>query len=50
MFKTVADELWVFDIEWVPDPVTGRRVYGLADETPWWMLGEKVGSQLAWPS
>jgi predicted PolB exonuclease-like 3'-5' exonuclease len=32
MFKTVADELWVFDIEWVPDPVTGRRVYGLADE------------------
>jgi len=31
MFKTVAEELWVFDIEWVPDPVTGRRVYDLPE-------------------
>jgi predicted PolB exonuclease-like 3'-5' exonuclease len=34
MFKTVADELWVFDIEWVPDPPTGRRTYGLPDSLP----------------
>lgn len=32
MFRTVAEELWVFDIEWVPDPVTGRRAYGLSDD------------------
>lgn len=34
MFRTVADELWVFDIEWVPDPATGRRAYALPDGMP----------------
>ncbi len=34
MFKTVADELWVFDAEWVPDAPTGRRVYGLPPDMP----------------
>jgi hypothetical protein len=34
MFRTVGEELWVFDIEWVPDPVTGRRAHGLADDVP----------------
>jgi len=29
MFKIVAEDVWVFDIEWVPDPVTGRRTYDL---------------------
>jgi 3'-5' exonuclease len=31
MFKTVADEVWAFDAEWVPDPAAGRVLYGLAD-------------------
>jgi predicted PolB exonuclease-like 3'-5' exonuclease len=30
MFKTVANEVWAFDAEWVPDPVAGRLLYGLA--------------------
>lgn len=33
VFKTVQNAVWAFDAEWVPDPDTGRRVYGLpADE------------------
>ncbi len=32
MFKTIHDELWALDAEWVPDPPTGRRVYGLPAE------------------
>jgi len=31
MFKTVANEVWAFDAEWVPDPVAGRVLYGLPD-------------------
>jgi len=31
MLKIVAPEVWVFDVEWVPDPDAGRRVYGLPD-------------------
>ncbi len=27
MFKSIHDKVWVFDCEWVPDPVTGRAVY-----------------------
>ena len=34
MFKTVEEDVWVIDAEWVPDPVTGRRLYGLSDDTP----------------
>jgi predicted PolB exonuclease-like 3'-5' exonuclease len=34
VFRAVGDELWVFDIEWVPDPVTGRRAYGLPAAMP----------------
>lgn len=29
MFKVVKDHVWAFDAEWVPDPETGRRLYGL---------------------
>ncbi len=29
MFKLVADDVWCFDAEWVPDFATGRRVYGI---------------------
>lgn len=31
MFKRVHSEVWIFDMEWVPDAVTGRRVYQLPD-------------------
>jgi len=30
MFKAVANEVWAFDAEWVPDPVAGRVLYGLS--------------------
>lgn len=32
MFKSVQDKVWAFDAEWVPDPLTGRAVYGLPAE------------------
>jgi predicted PolB exonuclease-like 3'-5' exonuclease len=31
VFKTVANEVWAFDAEWVPDPVAGRMLYGLSE-------------------
>jgi len=31
MYKFVAENVVVFDVEWVPDPVSGRRVYGIPD-------------------
>lgn len=34
MLKFVAQEIWAFDAEWVPDPETGRRVYGLQPDMP----------------
>jgi len=32
MFKTVANEIWAFDLEWTPDLVAGRLLYHLPDE------------------
>jgi predicted PolB exonuclease-like 3'-5' exonuclease len=32
MFKTIADKIWAFDLEWVPDPQAGRLVYHLPGE------------------
>lgn len=32
MIKFVADEVWAFDAEWIPDVPTGRRVYNLGPE------------------
>lgn len=32
MFKSVQNRVWAFDLEWVPDPLAGRLVYGLGDE------------------
>lgn len=29
MFKTVANDVWAFDAEWVPDPTSGRAAYNL---------------------
>ena len=34
MIKSVADEVWAFDCEWVPDILAGRLLYGLPDEVP----------------
>ena len=31
MFKTVANEVWAFDAEWVPDPEAGRVLYRLLE-------------------
>lgn len=34
MFRTVANNIWAFDLEWVPDPPSGRRVYDLPAAMP----------------
>jgi len=34
MFKTVKDRVWAFDAEWIPDPVAGKLLYDLPDNTP----------------
>lgn len=34
MIRTIADQVWAFDLEWVPDPATGRRVYDLPSDMP----------------
>ena len=31
MYKFIADNVVVFDVEWVPDPASGRRIYRLPD-------------------
>lgn len=31
MYKFIADNVVVFDVEWVPDPVSGRRIYKVPD-------------------
>lgn len=34
MIKTIKNKVWVFDIEWVPDPIAGKLLYDLPEETP----------------
>ena len=34
MIRAVADNVWAFDLEWVPDPPSGRRVYDLPAGMP----------------
>ena len=34
MFKSVNKDVWAFDVEWVPDPDAGRRLYQLPEDTP----------------
>ncbi|HSV32313.1 MAG TPA: hypothetical protein VLH40_09895 [Atribacteraceae bacterium] len=29
MFRKIGEQVWIFDAEWVPDPVTGRVIYAL---------------------
>ena len=33
MIKNVMKRVWAFDIEWVPDPVAGRILYELPEDT-----------------
>lgn len=32
MFKTIQDNVWAYDVEWVPDATAGRVLYGIEDE------------------
>jgi predicted PolB exonuclease-like 3'-5' exonuclease len=32
VFKSIGDCIWTFDLEWVPDPEAGRRIYRLPVE------------------
>lgn len=34
MFKSVHDNVWAFDVEWVPDPLAGRLLYELPNDMP----------------
>jgi hypothetical protein len=34
MIKFTGREVWAFDAEWVPDPASGRRAYGLPADVP----------------
>jgi predicted PolB exonuclease-like 3'-5' exonuclease len=34
MFKTIAEKIWAFDLEWIPDAQAGRLVYNLPGEMP----------------
>ena len=34
MIKFAHDDVWVFDVEWVPDVVSGRLAYGLPEGMP----------------
>lgn len=31
MFKYIHNKVWIFDVEWVPDPAAGRLLYQLPD-------------------
>ncbi len=33
LFKKIQPQVWAFDAEWAPDPVSGRLLYGLPEET-----------------
>ena len=34
MIKLVHKEVWAFDAEWVPDPLSGRLAYALGEDVP----------------
>ncbi len=34
MFRQVMQEVWAFDVEWVPDPAAGRLLYDLPENLP----------------
>src|SRR5262245_29050040 len=45
MFKSIADEVWAFDAEWVPDPVAGRLVYHLPESMSDWEVVQEMWRQ-----
>lgn len=45
MFTSVADEVWAFDAEWVPDPVAGRLLYHLPETMPDWDVVQEMWRQ-----
>ena len=38
MYKHLPDQVVAFDVEWVPDPISGRRIYALPED----MVDEEV--------
>lgn len=34
MFRTIADKVFCFDVEWIPDPLTGELLYGVEHNPP----------------
>jgi len=34
MFRSVPKHVWAFDLEWAPDPASGRRAYDLPPDMP----------------
>ncbi|MGB3200069.1 MAG: hypothetical protein WBA99_04150 [Nodosilinea sp.] len=48
MFKSVSRQVCAFDLEWAPDPASGRRLYGLpatmADTEVFEVMWEKAGA------
>jgi predicted PolB exonuclease-like 3'-5' exonuclease len=33
VFRSIRERVWAFDVEWVPDPLAGRLLYGLPETT-----------------
>lgn len=48
MFKSIHKNVWIFDIEWIPDPIAGRLLYQLpntmSDEEVIHKMWEKGGA------
>ncbi len=32
MFKSIQNKTWIFDCEWIPDPISGKAVFNLPDD------------------
>ncbi len=32
MIRSVGAKVWAYDLEWAPDPRSGRRLYRIADD------------------
>jgi predicted PolB exonuclease-like 3'-5' exonuclease len=45
LLKSMQDEVWVFDAEWVPDPVAGRLLYHLPESMDDWEVVQEMWRQ-----
>src|SRR5437868_15242428 len=45
MLRRIADEVWAFDAEWVPDPVAGRLLYNLPESMGDWEVVQEMWRQ-----